>query len=123
MRILRVKREKSFVCSLMNDWVVLKYSKNEFNLQDLKEHIDANGYPIASKDFNPNDYGTPIANGEEIVFEIDDTVRSMFVVTGDGIVSNELQLDPEAEQIDVTIITKGGMKVPGYPHLILKDQI
>lgn len=122
MRILRVKREKSFVCSLMNDWVVLKYRKSEFQLEDLKDHIDANGFPIATKDFNPNEYGTPIANGEEIVFEIDDTVRSMFVVTDDGIMSNELQVDPQAEIMDVAILTKGGWNVPGYPYLQRKDR-
>jgi hypothetical protein len=121
MKILRIKRKRSFVCCQMNYWIILKYAKSEFRLQDLQVHLDRHGFPIPSKDFHPNDYGTPIANGQELTFAMEDTMRSIFVVTVDGIASNELTLDPRQDEIAVTILTKGGWKVPGYPYLVMQD--
>jgi hypothetical protein len=123
MRVLTVKRKKSFVSSQMFYWVILKYVIDELPALENREHqINKLGYANAPDSFNPNDYGTPIANGLKITFAIDDTVRSFFAVTADGLISNVIDLDPGMDHIEVTMITKGGWKIPGYPYLILDHE-
>ena len=121
-RILTVRREKSFVSSLMCDWVVLKYTKDELMKRTAGSHMGENGIMIAADGFNPNEFGTPIANGQELTFEIDSEVKTVFVVTMDGLLSNVIELDPLAEHSEIIIFTKGGLKVPGYPHILLKNK-
>lgn len=120
MKTLNIKREKSFVCSQMYYWVILKYSRDELTERfPQNSHVNQIGIPAAPDGFNPNEYGTPIENGQEIIFEIDDTVNSVFAVTVDGILSNEIKIDPLAAQVQVTILTKGGWKTAGHPYLIM----
>lgn len=119
MRTLTVEREKSFVSCRMNYWIVLKYAKDEMISRDWKITYDKNGNPAAPADFNPNDYGTPIANGGTVAFNLDDKVESVFAVTMDGLFSNEIKLDPQPDHIEVIITTKGGWKTPGCPYLEL----
>lgn len=64
---------------------------------------------------NPDNFGIRIMNGESLEIPLDDDVKTFFVMTADGLTSEEFTLNPECTEYSFLINTKGGFKVPGYP--------
>ena len=76
--------------------------------------------PIPQIDFNPQEWGVPIKNGEILEIEItDESVKTVFVIIN-GILSNEILLEPQAASYQVLVTTKGGWAVPCYPVLTVE---
>lgn len=64
----------------------------------------------------------PIKNGEMLEIEItDENVKSVFAITMDGILSNEILLEPESDHYKVLVTTDGGWTVLPYPVLIVES--
>ena len=53
----------------------------------------AGAYPLPRMDFDPQAYGQPILNGKTLEIEADDDATTVFAVTAEGLLSNELTLD------------------------------
>lgn len=119
MRILRIKRIKKFASALVPYWIVTgskQQFRNTFGLrEDLSCVIDYWGQPYKRACFYPDDFGLRIKNGQIMEFEIEDDVQSFFVMTSKGLLSNEIILNPDYQEYDFDIITKGGWKFPSYP--------
>ena len=76
----------------------------------------AGAHPLPRMDFDPQAYGPPIRNGETLEIEADDAA-TVFAVTAEGLLSNELTLGEKEPSCRVLVTTKGGWKTPPYPAL------
>lgn len=126
MKKITIHRKWQFANAWMADWVVFDISRSDFmekyHLPDARScRIDAHGFPVRRMEFDPGEYGIPIANGKTLAVEADDTVASVFAVTIDGLLSNELILPAQRAAHTVRLITKGGWREPSYPELILLE--
>ena len=88
-------------------------SKSEFMsryqlFDDTSCCIDKHGHPISRMEFHPLEYGFPILNGQTLELEIDESVKSIFAVTVDGLLSNEIVLNPQLTSYQIVVSTKGG---------------
>ena len=125
MKRLTIHRKWQFANALMCYWVVWRISRADFmekyRLPDAHScRIDAWGFPVRRMEFWPNDYGVPIANGKTLVIEADDGAASVFAVTIDGLLSNELLLPPQRPGgLQIELTTKGGWRNPSWPQLEL----
>ena len=126
MKIITIHRKWQFANAWMPHWVVLGISwadfMEKFHLPDAHScEIDALGYPVKRMEFDPNDYGVPVANGKTLVLEADDDATSMFAVTFDGLLSNELLLPRSQTAYKIELTTKNGWRQPSYPELKLLE--
>ena len=104
MKTITIHRKWQLANAWMPHWVVAGISRadfmKKFHLPDARScEIDALGYVVKRMEFDPNDYGVPVANGKTLVIEADDNTASAFAVTFDGLLSNELLLPPFASGI------------------------
>ncbi|MBE6025375.1 MAG: hypothetical protein E7229_00530 [Clostridiales bacterium] len=121
MKSIIVIRKRSFASALMPYWIVFsKIPKNSF-LQshgfvgDLCDH-DKWGQPISRIEVSELDQiGIRIKNGQIMEVPVQEDTVSIFVITVDGSISNELLIDETKNTI--TITTKGGFKTVSYPHI------
>lgn len=79
---------------------------------DISCCYDKGGCPIYHEGFNPHEYGVPISIGKTLELEIDENIKSVFAVTLDGILSNELVLDAPNTTYQILLTTVGGWKTP-----------
>lgn len=120
MRILKIRRIKKFASALMPYWIVA-YSQQQFkDAFGMKENLSCiidnfTGQPYKRADFNPDDFGVRIKNGQILELKIEDDVRSFFVMTYEGLLSNEIILNPDYHEYNFDIVTKGGWRFPSYP--------
>ena len=131
MKKIIIHRKWKFANAWMPYWVVVGMSRSDFiekfHLPDARScEIDALGYIVKRMEFDPNDYGIPVANGKTLVIEADDGVASVFAVTFDGLLSNEVSLpcmQPTCPQAayKIELTTKGGWRQPSYPELELME--
>lgn len=123
---LTIYRKKQFFSALMPYWIVFSIAKEDFMKKyeltdDRSCEITQFGHPIPRMDFNPQEWGMPIKNGEMLEIEItDENVKSVFAITMDGILSNEILLEPESDHYKVLVTTDGGWTVLPYPVLIVE---
>lgn len=122
MKKLIIYRKRQLPSALIPYWVVVTISKSEFMEKyqlsdDISCYVGEWGQPIPRMEFNPQEYGIPISNGKTLELEIDENIRSVFAVTMDGLLSNELLLNPQFTTYQILITTKGGWKTPSYPQL------
>lgn len=125
---LIIHRKKKFASALMPFWIITNISKADFMKRhqisdDISCDIDQTGQPAPRIDFNPDDYGVRILNGETIEIEISESTKSVFAITLDGLLSNEVTLNPTFTSYKIDLSTKGGFKTPSYPYFILCHQI
>ena len=121
MKSIKVIRKRSFASALIPYWIVFsKIPKNRF-LQshgfvgDLCDH-DKWGQPISRMELSELDQiGIRIENGQIMEVPLHEDAVSVFVVTVDGSISNELLIDEIKDAI--TITTKGGFKTVSCPHI------
>ena len=121
MKSIIVIRKRSFASALMPYWIVFsKIPKNSF-LQshgfvgDLCDH-DKWGQPISRIEVSELDQiGIRIKNGQIMEVLVQDDTVSIFVITVDGSISNELLIDEIKGTL--TIKTKGGIKTVSFPHI------
>lgn len=126
MKKLVIYRKKQFPSALMPYWIVTDISKSELmEKHQLSDDIsccyDKGGCPIYHEGFNPHEYGVPISIGKTLELEIDENIKSVFAVTLDGILSNELILDAPNTTYQILLTTVGGWKNPSYPRLAFRS--
>lgn len=127
MKKLIIYRKKQIPSALMPYWIVTAISKSELMEKhqlsdDISCCVDKYGAPIPHVGFNPQEYGVPITIGKTLELEIDDSIESVFAVTLDGILSNELPLDSPDTTYQFLLTTVGGWKNPSYPRLAFSPQ-
>ena len=96
-------------------WVITCMSKRQFmglfHLQDdPTQEVSPEMPDIHMAYFNPNDYGALISSGEVITIALTDDRDSLFVVTYDGYLSNEVSFSDAAEQYEVEISVRGRLE-------------
>ena len=126
MKTITIHRKWQFANAWMPHWVVFGISRSDFmkkfHLPDARSRrINAQGYPIKRMEFDPNDCGVPLANGKTLVIEADGSAASIFAVTFDGLLSNELMLPCSHAAHKIELTTKGGWREPSYPQLELLE--
>ena len=126
MKMITIHRKWQFANAWMPHWVVSGISRSDFmekfHLPDARScEIDAMGCIVKRMEFDPNDYGVPVANGKTLIIEADDDAASIFAVTFDGLLSNELLLPRSQPVYTIELTTKGGWVQPSYPQLELLD--
>ena len=77
----------------------------------------AGAYPLPRMDFDPQAYGQPILNGKTLEIEADDDAETVFAVTAEGLLSNELTLDEKEPSCRILVTTRGEWKTPPHPTL------
>lgn len=118
---LIVHRKRKFASALMPFWVITNISKSEFMKKyqitdDISCSLDWMGQPVSRINFNPDDYGVRILSGETIEIEINEYTKSVFAITIDGLLSNEVRLNQDCILHRICLTTKGGWKTPSYPY-------
>lgn len=102
-------------------WIVVGLPRaafmEKYHLSDDTSCRMAGAYPLPRMDFDPQAYGQPILNGKTLEIEADDDATTVFAVTAEGLLSNELTLDEKEPSCRVLVTTKGGWKTPPYPAL------
>lgn len=121
MRIV-FHRKKKFASCAVPFYIIFTSTKQGFiKKYALNAHNDyrLNGFGRATvkADFSQCEYEIPIKNGETLEMELSDNINSVFAMTYEGLLSNELALDKTAAPIKVVISAKGGWGKPSYPVL------
>lgn len=118
MKKVKISRVKKFASALVPFWVVTDMSKTEFmktfglgSDRECKTVLGQAAPRIAG--FEPDKYGVRIANGETLELEVADEKSTLFVMTMDGLLSNEIALDKAECRVEIGV--KGGMMTPSYP--------
>ena len=126
MRTIIITRKKRFANAVMPYWIIIGVRKANFckeqNISgDLCEQSDS-GFPIPRIDSSVLDrIGIRIGTGETVEREISDDLKSFFVSTIDGCLSEEVILSEKADGAEsYTIDTKGGFRT--LPHPVILPQ-
>lgn len=126
MEVLSVTRRKDLRSALFPYWIILSdCSKEQFMRKydlsgDLCKHNRA-GQPVNRIDIDSLKFsGIPISNGETVNIDLKDEVTSIFVITADGSLSNEILVE-EMKTLNLVVSTKGGWRTVSYPAL--KEQL
>ena len=122
MKKIFVLRKKAFAGSLLPYWIIVGISKASFMQNydidgDLCD-MDTWGNAVSRIDIEELDkIGTRINNGQVIELPVEDDVSSLFVITMDGCLSNEIDIDDclKTNEKQAIIKTKGGFKKLSYP--------
>ena len=97
MRKIIVRRKRQFAAALVPYWIVVGLPRaafmEKYHLSDDTSCRMAGAYPLPRMDFDPQAYGQPILNGKTLEIEADDDATTVFAVTAEGLLSNELTLD------------------------------
>ena len=88
----------------------------KYRLPDDTSCSMAEAYPLPRMDFDPQAYGPPIRNGETLEIEADDAA-TVFAVTAEGLLSNELTLGEKEPSCRILVTTRGEWKTPPHPTL------
>lgn len=122
MRKITITRRKSLrACVLPYFIVISAASKDRFMAEyglssDLCE-IDRMGQAVSRIDRDTlNQIGIPILNGNTVSIDLTEDAASVFAVTMDGSLSNEIRLS-ELHSDNLVISTKGGWRTACYPVL------
>ncbi|MBR1847939.1 MAG: hypothetical protein IJ791_01700 [Lachnospiraceae bacterium] len=105
-------------------WIITKIPKEEFvekySLDGDLCKMDKSGRPIPRIDVGELvKVGTRIGNGQTLELELTRAEETIFIVTMDGCLSNEVWVRDYLESgKDVIISTKGGFKGVSYPVVI-----
>lgn len=94
---LVIRREWKLASALMPYWMITRVSKAEFMKKyeledDTSCGMTAWGQPVPRMDFCPREWGVPVGNGRTLELEMEDGISSVFAVTPDGLLSNEIML-------------------------------
>lgn len=74
--------------------------------------------------FDPGEYGIRIDCGQEMSFTVGEHCRSLYIISGEGLLSNEVFLSDDVEAYAFTVSIRGGWKTPCYPVLgLLQDNV
>lgn len=120
---LIINRKKKFASAAVPFFIILSNSKEEFLIKhrlpkDNNCELTWQGHAIPRADFDPSEYGIPIKNGETLELEILEEINSVFAMTYEGLLSNEIVLDNSQKSAQITITAKGGWSKPSYPVLV-----
>lgn len=126
-KTLIIHRKRGFASALMPFWIVTDMSKAEFKERflltgDVSDATDALGQPVSRMAFDPDEYGVRIANGETLELAADEKAATVFAMTMEGLLSNELSLDTEAERLEIEVRVKGGWNCPSFPVLAFCEE-
>ena len=127
MRKLIIHRKKKFVAMAIPFWIVTDITKadfmNKFGIfDDISCKLGRGGHPVKRFEFNPNDYGTPIWNGETLELDIEEQVCTVFAVTLEGLLSKEVVLNENMQFYEHELSVKGGWHTPSYPYFIAEEK-
>lgn len=122
MKKVFVLRKKAFAGSLLPYWIIVGFSKANFmqkyNIDGDLCDMNAWGNAISRINIEELDkIGIRINNGQAIEISVADDVSNLFVITMDGCLSNEINIDDclKTNERRLTIKTKGGFKNLSYP--------
>jgi len=124
LRTLIIKRKRKLAGGLLPYWIITKIPKEEFVEKYALEgdlcKMDKSGQPIPRIDVGELDKaGIRINNGQSLELELTRAEETIFIVTMDGCLSNEVWVRDYLESgKDVIITTKGGFKGVSYPVVI-----
>ncbi len=120
MKTIHVKRLLKFSSVFLPFWIVFGVDKGQFmklfHLQDdLTCEMDG-AYPLSRLgESNPTEYGVPIFAGKALTIVSDRSIPSLFVMTSEGLLSNEVCFDSEADRCEIEISVEGGWRSPSHP--------
>lgn len=123
MRKLIIHRKKKFAAMAVPFWIVTDITKTDFMnkfgiCDDISCKMDRGGRPVKRFEFNPNDYGIPIRNGETLELDIGEQVSTVFAITWEGLLSKEVVLSEKVQVYELELSVKGGWRAPSYPYFI-----
>lgn len=123
MRKLIIHRKKKFTAMAIPFWIVTDITKADFMnkfgiVDDISCKLDCSGHPVKRFEFNPDDYGTPIRNGETLELDIKKQVSTVFAITLEGLLSKEVVLNEKMQVYELELSVKGGWRTPSYPYFI-----
>ena len=100
MKTLVIHRRIQLPSLLVPFWAVTGISKAEFMARhqlsdELSCSLDTWGHPIARTQFCPGEYGVPIYCGKTVQLAAGEGACTLFALTAEGLLSNELVL-PQA---------------------------
>ena len=127
MKTITIRRKKKLGNALMPYWIITGMTKDAFkqafHLPGDLVRRDQAGMPISRLGSSLDDavrildaLGTRIANGKTLVIEAEPTVQSVFAVSIDGVISNEIPIG-NVEKYNLLLTPKGGWKTVSYPFL------
>ncbi|MFQ7159201.1 MAG: hypothetical protein ACLRPX_06105 [Ruthenibacterium sp.] len=124
MKTLVIHRRIQLPSLLVPFWAVTGISKAEFMARhqlsdELSCSLDTWGHPIARTQFCPGEYGVPIYCGKTVQLAAGEGACTLFALTAEGLLSNELVLPQAAGVYSILLEAKGGWRAPSYPHLPL----
>lgn len=120
MKYIRVRRLLKFRSVLLPFWIVFGIEKSQFMKlfhlhDDLTCDLDV-AFPISRLDeVNLADYGVPIYSGKALTIISHHNIASLFVMTREGLLSNEVLFDSKTDHCEVEISVEGGWRTPSYP--------
>ena len=128
METLVIHRRIQLPSLLVPFWAVTGISKAEFMARhqlsdELSCSLDTWGHPIARTQFCPGEYGVPIYCGKTVQLAAGEGACTLFALTAEGLLSNELVLPQAAGVYSILLEAKGGWRAPSYPHLRLAGQV
>ena len=126
MKTIVIRRKRQLASMLVPFWVIPSqngkdaFKKEHGFTEDLVPQSEA-GFPIGRIDMEELDrIGMRIPSGAEAEFQLDDSIISVFASTMDGALSNEIMISDLADQEEILMVTKGGLKGISYPQLQIK---
>ena len=120
MKTIRVRRLVKFRSALLPFWIVFGIEKSQFmklfHLQDdLTCDLDV-AFPISRLgEKNLAEYGVPIRVGKTLTIISHHNISSLFVMTREGLLSNEVCFESETDRCKVEISVEGGWRTPSHP--------
>ena len=130
MKMLIIKREKKFASALMPYWVITGMSRQEFiykfglqedryRLRDTESRYRSGNMGTSVTIHELGAIGIKLENGQTVMTEIDDSVKTVFACTYDGWVTEEISLADHLNASgdhEICLSTKGGFIGSSYPY-------
>lgn len=122
MRKIQIKRKWKFASATIPFWIIPSYiTKAEFMKRyDLDGDLCKYGIWGESERrldvMTLDDIGVRVASGKTIELDINEGIKSLFVSTAWGSISNEISVqDIKGNRLCIT--TKGGLTTVSYPYI------
>lgn len=125
MKKVIIKRKRKFASALLTYWIITRVSREEFvtkfNLVKNKYTADNDSSTMTKINIRVTDLdkiGVRISNGQTLELYMYDDMKTIFVSTIDGRLTNEIVLDDfltDEGDYKICLSTKGGFKNVSYP--------
>lgn len=131
MKKIIITRKRKFASALVPFWIITTMTKEEFKqrfgLTGDATGVDSLGQPVSRLGASLQEgvgildsIGNRIGNGKTVSLLVGDDVRTVFASTGDGGLSNEIELG-EGSECRLTLTVRGGWKTASVPYFEAAD--